>query len=81
MIDDLINAIGNLTAVGGGDCPEPSIGALIRAIRASERGSPIYVFTDASASDEDQRAEVQALIIEKGVRVNYGLTQGCSKRK
>ena len=76
-----MNAIGTLRADGGGDCPEPSIGALIRAIRASERGSSIFVYTDADASDPDQLAEAQALIKKTGVRVNYVLTGTCSFRK
>ena len=76
-----MNAIGNLTATGGAYCPEPSIGALIRAIRASEHGSSIFVYTDADASDPDHSAEAQALIRKTGVRVNYILTGTCSKRK
>ena len=77
-----MNAIGQLRASGGGDCPEPSIGALVRAIRASEPNSPIYVYTDAPPSDPNRLAEAQALISEKSVTVNYGLTDGCrGKRK
>ena len=78
-----MNAIGNLrlAANGGGDCPEPSIGALIRAIRASERGSSIFVYTDADASDPGRLAEAQALIRETRVTVNYVLTGRCFKRK
>ena len=80
--DDFLNAIGQLIPEGGGDCPEPSIGALVRAIRASEPNSPIYVYTDAPPSDPNWLAEAQALISEKGVTVNYGLTDGCiMKRK
>ena len=79
--DDFLNAIGQLRARGGGDCPEPSIGALIRAIRASEPNSPIYVYTDAPPSDPNRLAEAQALISEKGVTVNYGLTDGCSEKR
>ena len=81
-IDNFLNAVGQLNAEGGaGDCPEPSIGALIRAIRASEPNSPIYVYTDAPPSDPNRLAEAQALISEKGVTVNYGLTDGCSKKR
>ena len=80
-IDNFLNAVGQLNAEGGGDCPEPSIGALIRAIRASEPNSPIYVYTDAPPSDPNRLAEAQALISEKGVTVNYGLTDGCSRKR
>ena len=74
--EDFLNAIGQLIPRGGGDCPEPSIGALIRAIRASEPNSPIYVYTDAPPSDPNRLAEVEALISEKGVTVSYGLNTG-----
>ena len=80
-IDNFLNAVEQLNADGGGDCAEPSIGALIRAIRASEPNSPIYVYTDAPPSDPNRLAEAQALISEKGVTVNYGLTDGCSKKR
>ena len=79
--DDFLNAIGQLIPEGGGDCPEPSIGALVRAVRASEPNSPIYVYTDAPPSDPNRLAEAQALISEKGVMVNYGLTDGCSEKR
>ena len=72
-----LTAIGALFANGGGDCPEPSIGALIRAIRASERGSPIFVYTDADASDPGRISEALALIGQTGVRVTYVLTGTC----
>ena len=79
---DFLNAIEQLIPQGGGDCPEPSIGALIRAVRASEPNSPIYVYTDAPPSDPNRLAEAEALISEKGVTVSYGLTDGCrGKRK
>ena len=77
-IDEFLNGIGSLRASGGGDCPEPSIGALIRAIRASEPGSPIFVYTDADASDPGREPEALALIGETGVRVTYVLTGVCS---
>ena len=80
-IGEFLSAIGSLSADGGGDCREPSIGALSRAIEASEPGSPIYVFTDDLASDEDRLAEVEALIQETGVTVSYVITAGCSKGK
>ena len=80
--EDFLNAIGELIPEGGGDCPEPSIGALIRAIRVSEPNSPIYVYTDAPPSDPNRLAEAEALISEKSVTVSYGLTEGCrGKRK
>ena len=63
--------IAELTATGGGDAPEPSIGATIRAIQASEPGSSVFVYTDASASDTDRFPEAMSLILEKNIVVNF----------
>lgn len=60
-----------MTADGGGDAPEPSIGATIRAIQASEPGSSVFVYTDASASDANRSTEALTLILEKNVRVTF----------
>ena len=70
-IEEFLAAIANLTAEGGGDEPDPSIGAIIRAIEASEPGSPIYVFTDAPASDSNRLNEVETLVREKMVQINF----------
>ena len=60
-VDIFLDGIAILTADGGGDTPEPTIGALIRAINASEEGSPIFVFTDAEVSDPELLPDAQAL--------------------
>ena len=80
-IEEFLNGIRGLRARGGFDCPEPSIGAVIRAIRESERGSPIFVYTDADASDPGRLAELRALIRRNRNRVNYVLTGNCFGRK
>ena len=80
-IDQFLNAIAALHPSGGGDCPEPGVGAIIQAIQASEAGSPVYVFTDASASDEDRLGELQALINKKRTPVNPVLSGICSSGK
>ena len=72
--------IAELSAAGGGDTPEPSIGALIRAIKASEQGSPIFVFTDAPASDSYLVNEAIALISRKEVTVSFALVDALTKR-
>ena len=79
-IDTFINGIAGLSANGGGDTPEPSIGALIRAIKASEDGSPIYLFTDAPPSDPHLQTEAIALITEKSVSVTFALVSPFRKR-
>ena len=80
-INEFLNRFENLTADGGGDTPEPTIGALIRAIKASEEGSPIIVFTDADASDPELLPDAQALIVQKSVTVTFALVDDESDRK
>lgn len=75
-IEEFLAAIVALSAFGGGDTPEPSIGATIRALKASKQGSSIFVFTDASASDENRANEAISLIVEKDIRVNFALVSG-----
>ena len=75
-----LDGIASLIAAGGGDIPEPSIGALIRAIKASEEGSPIFVFTDAGASDPELLPDAQDLIIQKSVTVTFALVEARKKR-
>ena len=76
-----LSDIANLSAIGGGDCPEPSIRALIRALEASETNSPIYVFTDASASDEYLLSRAASLIAAKKDIVTYITQNGCGYTK
>ena len=80
-INEFLNRFENLTADGGGDPPEPTIGALIRAINASEEGSPIIVFTDAEASDPELLPDAQALIVQKSATVTFALVDDESDRK
>ena len=72
-IEDFSAMIAGLHANGGGGTPEPSIGATIRAIEASEPGSPIYVFTDAPASDEHRCNEAISLLIRKNTPIYFSL--------
>ena len=80
-IDVFLDGIASLTADGGGDTPEPTIGALIRAIRASEEGSPIIVFTDAEASDPELLPNAQDLITQKSVTVTFALVNAFRKKR
>lgn len=70
-IQDFEAAIAQLTADGGGDEPDPSIGAIIRAIEASEPDSPIYVFTDVPPSDKYRLKEVETLLLEKNLQIYF----------
>lgn len=50
---------------GGDDCPEMSLGAIMRALRYVGHGSIVYVFTDASAKDHKLVDKVVKLIHQK----------------
>ena len=50
-----VKAIRDLSATGGGDCPELTFQAMIDALYESpHEGSPMYVFTDATAKDDSE---------------------------
>lgn len=72
-VEEFLAKIAGLTAHGGGDEPKPSIGAIIRAMDASEPGSPIFVFTDASASDKHRLNEVTSQVLKKNMRITFAL--------
>ena len=72
-----VKAIQALTANGGGDCPELTFQGLLNALYDSPRwGSPMYVFTDATAKDAtaDKIDEVEYLAEQDGVTINFFLT-------
>ena len=82
-IEQFLSGIAQLTASGGNaERAEPSIGATIRAVKASEPGSSVYVFTDAPASDGYRLNELTTLIADKKVIINfvYVTTTGGKKR-
>ena len=66
-----------MTANGGGDCPEKTFEGLLNALHATPRwGSPMYVFTDATAKDAtpDNIDEVDYLVHREGITVNFFIT-------
>lgn len=54
---------------GGGDCPEMSITAVIKALKAVKPNSYVYVFTDASPKDSHLIYEAIELIQRKQSQV------------
>ena len=74
---EFVKAIQSLTANGGGDCPEKTFQGLLNALYDSPRwGSPMYVFTDATAKDNtpDNIEEVDFLVHDYGITVNFFTT-------
>lgn len=54
---------------GGGDCPEKSISAMIKALEAVNHNSYVVLFTDASPKDSSSVDKALNLIQRKNSRV------------
>ena len=76
-----IKSIAELTAEGGRDCPEPSLGAIARAAVHSRRGAAIFLFTDVPPSDTERISALEKLLHEKSLTLYSVLTPGCSSRR
>ena len=81
---DFVEAINDLRANGGGDCPEYTFTGMLEALNLEPKwGSPMYVFTDAGPKDatDDMIEEVKYLASEEyGVTINFFTTgkESCS---
>jgi len=67
----VLAAIGALTANGGGDCPELQNTGLLEAISVSSDHSELYLFTDASAKDDNLAGQVIEAAKKKNITINY----------
>ncbi|XP_022108814.1 von Willebrand factor A domain-containing protein 7-like [Acanthaster planci] len=76
-----IEFLGNLTAKGGGDCPELANSGLELGVQNSIIGANVYMFTDATDKDKEKVPDVLALIEEKKVHVKFLLTGTCSSSR
>lgn len=78
-----VDAIDNLEAKGGGDCPELTFTGMLEALNAGPRfGSPMFVFTDANAKDAtiDNINAVKVAAYSSGATINFfGKTESCGK--
>ena len=78
---EVIEAVNNLTANGGGDCPELGMTGLYQALLHCLPESNIYYFSDADVKDEWRKNEVDSLAKDKKVKLNFILTGQCSRRR
>lgn len=79
--EEVIEAVNNLTANGGGDCPELGMTGLYQALLHCLSESNIYYFSDADVKDDWRENEVKSLAKEKKVKINFILTGQCSRRR
>ena len=77
----VIEAVNNLTAGGGGDCPELGMTGLYQALLHCLPESNILYFSDADAKDESRKNEVESLAKEKKAKINFILSGQCSRRR
>ena len=77
----VIDAVNNLTASGGGDCPELGMTGVYQALLHCPPETIIYYFSDADVKDEYREREVMSLAKEKKVKINFILSGKCSRRK
>ena len=74
------NAINALRAHAGGDCPELTFKGILDGMAESPNyGSPLYVFTDATAKDatKDNIIEVLQFAEDTGITINFFTTGLC----
>lgn len=83
---EFVEAINDLTPLGGGDCPEYAFTGMLEALyQEPQWGSPMYVFTDAGPKDASDEfiEEVKHLASaeEYGVTINFFTTgKQCIKK-
>ncbi|XP_068697149.1 von Willebrand factor A domain-containing protein 7-like [Montipora foliosa] len=78
---EVIDAVNNLAANGGGDCPELGMAGLYQALLRCLPESVIVFFSDADSKDEHRKNEVSSLAKEKKVKLLFRLTGKCARRK
>lgn len=77
-----INAIKKLHAHDGGDCPELTFEGMQNAIdKSPQYGSPLYVFTDATAKDYnlDNLTTLLEIAADIGMTINFFTTGLCGR--
>ena len=81
--NEFITAMKTLPITGGGDCPELAFTGMLEAYKANPlSGSPMFVFTDASASDDNPQnvAKLKAEAAQHSSAITFFTNQvGCGK--
>ena len=75
---EVVTVMQGLVVDGGGDCPEPSQGALLSAVRTALPNSRVFLFTDATASDGGTAGQAIGEAKDRNTRLNYVVTGSCS---
>ena len=82
---EFVTAIDSLRVYGGRDCPELSFTGMLEAYRANPQlGSPMFVFTDASAKDDtaENMVKLKATASQYGSSINFFTNHiGCGGSK
>jgi von Willebrand factor A domain-containing protein 7 len=73
-----MSAVDALTAGGGGDCPENSGAATLRAVRASVQGSTVFTYTDASAKDPGTAVDAKLRAEANDIQLQVRASGSCS---
>ncbi|KAG2468866.1 SYVC ligase, partial [Polypterus senegalus] len=79
--EKFIMFLNNLTSLSGGDEPEMCLSAIKLALENTPPLSEIFVFTDASPKDINLQSIIEALIIQKGSKVTFLLTEDPSRNR
>ncbi len=75
--DEFNNAISNLFADGGGDCPELAVTGLINGVAAASASGELFLFTDADAKDYYLAPIAQNLALENQMRLFLAIFGSC----
>jgi MYXO-CTERM domain-containing protein len=72
------DALDSASVSAGGDCPELSLTATLRAVEKADYGSGVFLFTDAEPKDPEALASVKQLAVKKGVEIYPFVFGQCS---
>jgi hypothetical protein len=78
---EFIAQVNALTIEDGFTCPEPAFSALLKALRISDPGTKLFLFTDADASDGYVAPAVLSLLREKAIEISPILSGTCANER